>query len=222
MPGVSPPFWMVNIRIGATMRSSAKQKRGQKPVRSQSVCPEQTTPAPLNDTAGSDRSFDFLIHQLEYVTLFRTETFKRLSLVLAFSSFIFFLLVSEAIYAQKNALYDNFIIAITVAAFFIFTVIWLLTIYLLSPIVIDKTSLMIPSGILGLRKEQYEAEVNSKAVEDYKCILIREIYAVSRAEKRRSRILDWLLRALTILYILVIVNSVMIAYVQNTLNLNNP
>ena len=197
------------------MKNSAKKRLRQKPIKIQSICPEQPTPPPLNATATSDKSFDFLIHQLDYVTLFRTETFRRLSLVLVFSSFIFFLLVSEATYAYNKDLYEGFIIAITVVAFFLFTIIWLLTAYFLSSMVIDKTSLMIPSRILKMGIEDYEASVHNKAVEDYKHILIREIYAVSRAEKRRSIILDWILRALTILYILVLVNSLMIAYVQN-------
>lgn len=78
----------------------------------------------------------------------------------------------------------------------------------------DKTSLMIPSRILELGRGGYEASIYSKAVKDYKYILIQEIYAVSQAEKQRSRVLGWILRALTILYFLVITNSLRIAFLQ--------
>ncbi len=192
-----------------------KKKPGQKPIKNQPVCSEQATSLPMNDMADLDRSFDFLIHQLEYVTLSRSETFKRLSLVLAFSSFIFLLLTQEVIYAFRNDLWHNvYIIAITIAAFLIFTVIWGLTVIFLKPIVVDKESKMITSKILALGREGYEAEIHSKTIKDYKSILVQEIYAVSEAEKRRSGVLRVILWALTVLYILVIINSLVIANLE--------
>lgn len=197
------------------MRNSAKKKPVQKPIKSQSAYSGQTTLRPLNDTTASNRSFDFLINQLEYVTLFRTETFKRLSLVLAFSSFMFLLLVSEVTYAYANDLWhDTFIIGITIGAFIIFTVIWVFTIDLLRAKVMDKTSLMIPSRILELGRKGYEDSIHSKVVRDFECMLIQEIYAVSQAERQRSIVVELILRALTILYFLVITNSLRIAYLQ--------
>jgi hypothetical protein len=201
--------------VGVTRRNSVKKKPGQKPIKNQPVCSEQATSLPMNDMADLDRSFDFLIHQLEYVTLSRSETFKRLSLVLAFSSFIFLLLTQEVIYAFRNDLWHNvYIIAITIAAFLIFTVIWGLTVIFLKPIVVDKESKMITSKILALGREGYEAEIHSKTIKDYKSILVQEIYAVSEAEKRRSGVLRVILWALTVLYILVIINSLVIANLE--------
>lgn len=206
---------MVKVRIGVTVRNTSRKKPTQKQSRSQPVCPEQIPPPPPNATATPDRAFDFLIYQLEYVTLFRTETFRRLSLTLGLSSVIFLLLVSETSYVYLNELYDRPIIVITIAAFSIFTLILLLAANFLSSMVMDKGSLMIPSRILKKGKKNYKTRVYNKAVEDYKRILIREIYAVSRAEKHRSIILSLILRALVILYVLVFINSLLIVKVQN-------
>lgn len=159
-----------------------------------------------------DTEFNFLIHQHEYVTLLRTESSKRLNLVIVFSSFLFIMFASETGYAYENNLLFGAVLWLAILVIINISIIGIFAFRLLLPITVDAESVMIPDAIFTKfsSKEHYDSFIREQDVNSLISIITQEIYAVALAEDVRKQSLKYIIYFMASLYFLLLTYSVAI------------